>query len=62
MSVLLMPLSCQTLGNRRLFKKPVGFDESFMYIVQTCHSDVKIHQLSEPIKPGAELNHPQLQL
>lgn len=32
-----------------------------MHIVQTCHSDVKIHQRSEPIKPGAELNHLQLQ-
>lgn len=37
-------------------------DESFMHVVQTCHSDVKIHQLSEPITPGAELNNPQLQL
>uniref|UniRef100_A0A8D0KVY5 Glypican 4 n=1 Tax=Strix occidentalis caurina TaxID=311401 RepID=A0A8D0KVY5_STROC len=33
-----------------------------MHIVQTCHSDVKINQFSEPIKPEAGLNHLQLRL
>lgn len=27
-------------------KNLVGFDESFMHVVQTCHGDVKSHQLS----------------